>query len=97
MNKDIVRKISETSTAASLEDIKFMREIVQNTAEYYAQRLVDYLKNNTALYAEYSSNSGADLSPSKQAYFSGMVLGNDMQKASRITLRDFLTPDISPY
>lgn len=29
MNKDIVRKISETSTPADLEDIKYMREIVK--------------------------------------------------------------------
>ncbi len=94
MNKDLVRKISETSSPASLEDLKFIRNIVLNTAEYYAQRLVDWLKNNSDKYPEYNSNSGADLSPSKEAYFSGMNLGYDMQ-STRITLRDFLTPDIS--
>ena len=99
MNKDIVRKISETSTAASLEDIVYMREIIKNTAEYYAKRMVDYIKNNTASFPEYSSNSGADLSPTKEAYFSGMNLTDYNQNTtkSNITLRDFLTPDISPY
>jgi hypothetical protein len=94
MNKDIVRKISETSTPASLDDIKYMRNIVVNTAQYYAERLVDYVKNNTDLYPEYNTNSNGDLSPSKEAYFNGMNL-NPVQKSTRITLRDFLTPDIS--
>ena len=94
MNKDLVRKISEQSSPASLEDLKYMRNIVLNTAEYYGQRLVDYLKNNTEKYTEYSSNTGADISPSNEAYFSGMNLGYDSQN-TRITLRDFLTPDFN--
>ena len=97
MNKDIVRKISETSSAASLDDIVYMREITKNIAEYYAKRLVDYITNNTASFPEYSSNSGGDLSPTKEAYFSGMNLANYNQKSTRgsITLNDFLDPDIS--
>ena len=65
MNKDIVRKISEQSTPASLEDIKYIREIVKNTAEYYATRLVDYLCNNNHLFPEYNTNSSGDLAPTK--------------------------------
>tara|TARA_R110002033_G_scaffold134132_1_gene174080 strand:- start:772 stop:1056 length:285 start_codon:yes stop_codon:yes gene_type:complete len=94
MNKDIVRKISETSTPASLEDIKYMRNIIVNTAQFYAERLVEYLKNNTSLFPEFSTNSGADMSPSNEAYFNGMNL-EGLQQSTRITLRDFLTPDIS--
>ena len=89
MNKDIVRKISETSTPASLEDIKYMRNIIQNTAEYYATRMVDYLRNNNDLFTEYSTNSGADLSPTKDTYFSGMNL-DTYEQNNRITIRDFL-------
>tara|TARA_R110000744_G_scaffold5556_1_gene19752 strand:+ start:2986 stop:3546 length:561 start_codon:yes stop_codon:yes gene_type:complete len=89
MNKDIVRKISETSTPASLEDIKYMRNIIQNTAEYYATRLVDYLRHNNHLFAEYSDNTNEDLSPTKDTYFSGMNL-DTYEQNNRITLRDFL-------
>ena len=94
MNKDIVRKISETSTPASLEDIKYMRNIIVNTAQFYAERLVEYLRNNTSLFIEYSNNTGADMSPTSEAYFNGMNL-NTIQKSTKITLNDFLTPDIS--
>lgn len=89
MNKDIVRKISETSTPASLEDIKYMREIVKNTAEYYATRLVDYLCNNNHLFPEYNTNSNGDLAPTKDTYFSGIVL-DQYEQSNRITLRSFL-------
>ena len=89
MNNDIVRKISETSTPASLEDIKYMREIVKNTAEYYATRLVDYLCNNNELFPEYTTNSNGDLAPTKDTYFSGIVL-DKYEQNNRITLRSFL-------
>jgi hypothetical protein len=89
MNKDIVRKISEQSTPASLEDIKYIREIVKNTAEYYATRLVDYLCNNNHLFPEYTTNSNGDLAPTKDTYFSGIVL-DKYEQSNRITLRSFL-------
>jgi len=89
MNKDIVRKISETSSAATLDDIKYLRNIVRDTAEYYATRMVDYISNNTDKYPEYSSNSGGDLSPTKDTYFSGIVLDKYDQKQP-ITINDFL-------
>ena len=74
--------------------IKYMRNIIVNTAQFYAERLVEYLKNNTSLFIEYSNNTGADMSPTSEAYFNGMNL-NTIQKSTRITLNDFLTPDIS--
>ena len=91
MNKDLVRKISEQSSAASLEDLKYLRNIVLNTAEYYAERLVDWLRNNSDKYPEYNSNSGADLSPNKEAYYSGMNIqaGNQGRMVKGLTLRNF--------
>ncbi len=94
MNKDIVRKISETSSPASLEDIKYIRNIVRDTAEFYGERMVEYIRNNTSSYPEYSTNSGADLAPNTQAYYSGMNISKDKQHRG-ITLRDFLTPDLN--
>ena len=93
MNKDIVRKLSETSTGATLEDIKYLRNVVLNTAEFYTKRLVDYLRHNNSSYPEYSTNSVADMSPDKSAYYSNMNL-DKIQRSSRITLNDFLTPDL---
>ena len=96
MNKDIVRKISETSSSASLEDIKYIRNIVLNTAQFYTQRLIDYICNNSANFPEYNTNSNGDMSPSKEGYFNGMNLTPYNPRTSEITINDFLTSDISP-
>jgi len=95
MNKDIVRKISETSSSASLEDIKYIRNIVLNTAQFYTQRLIDYICNNSANFPEYNTNSNGDMSPSKEGYFNGMNLTPYNPRTSDITINDFLTSDIS--
>ena len=94
MNKNIVRKTSETSDNASLDELNYLREVVRNTAEWYTERMIDYLRHNNSSYPEYSTSSGADLSPTTQNYFSGMNLDKPRQRRG-ITLNDFLTPDIS--
>ena len=71
-----------------------MREEIRNTAEFYTERLIDYIKNNTADYPEYSTNSGADVSPDKNSFYSGMNLERDKNGKREITLDDFLTPDL---
>ena len=70
-------------------------EEVRNTAEYYTERLIEHIKNNLASFPEYSTNSGEDISPDREAYYSGMNLERPRQKGTEITLRNFLTPDIS--
>ena len=57
--------------------------------------MIDYVKNNTSSFPEYSTNSGADVSPDSNAYYNGMNLERPMQKGTKLTLRDFLTPDLT--
>lgn len=95
MNKDIVRQTSETSTTAPLEEINFLRNTVLNTAEWYTERLIDYLCENNTLFPEYNTNTGADVRPSKDNYNGGMNLERvDKYQGARITLRDFLDGSI---
>ena len=94
-NGNIYSKTSETGNALSTEEAQHLREEVRNTAEYYTERMIDYVKNNTSSFPEYSTNSGADLSPDSNAYYNGMNLERPMQKGTKLTLRDFLTPDLT--
>jgi hypothetical protein len=94
-NGNIYAKTSETGTALSTEEAQHIREEVRNTAEYYTERLIEHIKNNLASFPEYSTNSGEDISPDREAYYSGMNLERPRQKGTEITLRNFLTPDIS--
>ena len=94
-NGNIFSKTSETGTALSTEEAQHLREEVRNTAEYYTERLIEHLKNNISSFPEYSTNSGEDISPDKNAYYSGVNIERPRQKGTEITLRNFLTPDIS--
>lgn len=90
-NGNIYSKTSETGTALSETEAQHLREEVRNTAEYYTERLIDYIRNNTSSFPEYSTNSGADVSPDANAYYNGMNLERPMQKGTKLTLRDFLS------
>lgn len=95
MNKDIVRKSSDNSSPASLDELNYLRETVRNTAEWYTERIIDYLCENNTLFPEYSTNSGADLDPKTTNYYSGMNLDIVPSRPGKITLDDFLPPDLS--
>ena len=96
MNADIVRKAGENSQSASKDEITFLRDIVRNTAEFYTKRMVDYLRHNSSLFPEYTTNTNEDMSPSKISNTSAMNIESTGKRAGKITLDDFLTPDLKP-
>jgi len=89
-NGNIYSKTSETGNALSTEESQSLREEVSNTAQYYTERLIEYTTNNTGLFPEYSTNSGADVNPDRNAYYNGMNLERPMQQGTRLTLQNFL-------
>jgi len=88
-NGNIYSKTSETGTALSDSEAQHLREEVLNTASYYRERLIDYIRNNTASFPAYSTNTGADVSASTENYYNGMNLEKPRQ-GTRLTLRNFL-------
>ena len=95
-NGNIYAKTSETGTALSTEEANSLREQVRNTAEYFLQRMIDYIKANLSSFPEYSSNSGgSDISPNSDAYYSGINLEIGQEQKRGITIDNFLTPDLS--
>tara|TARA_R110000824_G_scaffold331474_1_gene518146 strand:+ start:588 stop:1175 length:588 start_codon:yes stop_codon:yes gene_type:complete len=67
---------SEQSTAASYEDLKPIMNAAINNAQFYRQRLVDYLCENSTLFPKYLTNTGADLSPETRNYYTGLNVDN---------------------
>ena len=86
---NIYSKTSETGTALSTEEAQQLRNEVLNTAEYYMERMIDYIRNNTSLFPEYSTNTGSDVRPSVENYYSNMNLESPRQ-GTKLTLRNFL-------
>ena len=90
-NGNIYSKTSETGTSLSTEEAQHLREEIRNTAEYYTERMIKYICNNSSSFPEYSTNSGADVDPDKNAYYNGMNLERPMRQGTKLTLRDFLS------
>ena len=75
-NKSVLTKDSENSTATGLEEIKYLRQGIRDTAEYFSQRVTNYLIANQSSFTEYNSNSDLDdIRPNSTSYFSGLYLG----------------------
>mgnify|MGYP006405607795 FL=1 len=89
-NGNIYSKTSETGNSLSTEEAQHLREEVRNTAEYYTERLIDYVTNNTGSFPEYNTNSGSDVNPDQNAYYNGMNLERPMRQGTKLTLRNFL-------
>ena len=94
-NGNLYSKTSETGTALTTEEAQHLREEVKNTGEYFMQRMIDYIKNNISLFPEYNQNSGSDVSPDSNAYYAGMNLERPIQEGTKLTLRNFLTSDLT--
>jgi hypothetical protein len=94
-NGNIYSKTSETGNALSTEESQHLREEVLNTGQYYLERMIDYVTNNLSSFPEYSTNSGADVSPDRNAYYNGMNLERPNGQGTRLTLRNFLTADLT--
>ena len=89
-NGNLYSKTSETGTPLSTEEAQHLREEVLNTASYYRERTIDYIRNNISDFPKYNTNSGADVNPSIENYYSNMNLDMPRQ-GSKLTLRDFLS------
>ena len=94
-NGNIYSKTSETGTALTTEESQSLREEISNTAQYYTERLIEYIRNNTSLFPEYSTNSGADVKADKNAYYNGMNIERPNQQGTKLTLQNFLTPGLN--
>jgi len=95
-NSVVVMGATEQSSSASYDDIKPLMDTATDAAEFYRQRLIDYLRNNSNSFSEYTSNSGADLDPTTRNYYAGINLDVNVPRSNR--LKGFLQgADITIY
>tara|TARA_R100000329_G_scaffold45965_1_gene43104 strand:- start:242 stop:817 length:576 start_codon:yes stop_codon:yes gene_type:complete len=74
VNNSVVTMNSEQGSSVSHSDLKPLISASMDQAEFYRERLIDYISNNTSSFPEYSSNTGADLSPTTANYYAGLNL-----------------------
>lgn len=76
-NKGLQIQNSEQSNPAFKSDVDYICEMEQNKAQWYKQRLVNYLCENGTLFPDYlNPDSGLDvIQPSSNAFKSSIFLG----------------------
>ncbi len=80
-NKTIVQQTSDHSTAATTDNLEYLRQIFRDNAEWYTQRIREQIANNTTAYPEYFTFMGVErIQPKRTVYFSGIYHGNRTQK-----------------
>ena len=87
-NSVVVMGATEQSSSATYEDIKPLMDTATDAAEFYRQRAIDYLRDNSGSFPEYSSNTGADLNPTTRNYYAGLNLDVNVPMSNR--LKSFL-------
>lgn len=75
VDKGVVSGTSEDSSQTSLDELKYLRQSISDTAEFYSKRLLEFLQDNPSMFALYE-NPGVDgMQPNRSnPYFSGLVI-----------------------
>tara|TARA_Y100000361_G_C11142762_1_gene336122 strand:+ start:507 stop:1088 length:582 start_codon:yes stop_codon:yes gene_type:complete len=95
-NAVVVMGATDQSSSATYEDLEPVMNTATDAAEFYRQRAIDYLRDNTSSFPEYSSNSGSDLDPTVNNYFAGIQLEPTTPRSNR--MKSFLQgADITIY
>lgn len=76
LNKSVSSRTADNANPITPSELTLIEQRYRDKAEYYAERLRDYLKENTTLYPLYlNPGSGFDvIHPSNTAFFGGMYL-----------------------
>jgi len=73
-NSGIYTKNPENSTALTKDHVDSLIENARNSAQFYTERFLDYIKNNLSLFPEYQSNTSEDMYPDDVAFSTGWVI-----------------------
>lgn len=91
VNNSVVAMNTEQGNSVTYEELKPLINRTEDIAEFYRQRLIDYLTNNTTLFAEYSTNTGADLNPTTQNYYAGLNLDVQSYNPKQLQIKSVIS------
>ena len=92
MNKSVVKRNSENSNPADLDELFAIADNFKNKAEFYTKRLIKFLEANETTYPLFT-NPGDDvdtLHPYREAYQTGLNLDFDPIKPTSMKYNDSL-------
>lgn len=74
-NKGISKQTSPDSIPAELDELTYLRNNIRDTAQFYGERLVTYLRvgyTNNQMFPEYLQTQIGDIKPATGDYFNGI-------------------------
>lgn len=76
MNKGVMKKSSDNSSPADMSELNVLRDNFKNDAEWYTQRIIDYLCQSNNSYPLYNNPGNAvdTIHPQGYSYSAGMNL-----------------------
>ena len=74
VEKGILNGTSEETSPTTLDEMKYLRESTLDTAEFYNNRMLEFLRQNPGMFPLYTNPTPKDgMRPDKQTpYFSGL-------------------------
>jgi len=90
INNSIVVMGSEQSAAASYEEVKPIINSAREVANWYKERLIEYLCYNNNLYPEYNAGTNEDVLPTSRNYTQGLNLEYSLRKDELRMIRGIL-------
>jgi len=64
-NKGLMTQNGDYSTSADLETVRYVRNEMKQRAEFFAQRVLTYLCENSTDFPEYTSDNSTDMKPNQ--------------------------------
>lgn len=78
VNKGVQRQTDENSNNANMQELHYLEETIKDKADFFSQRLADYLLQNRSDYPEYYRNYQIDeLQPTQNQAFQGVQFDGD--------------------
>jgi hypothetical protein len=85
MNKSVIVGSTEQGQPVGSKDLNYLRNIHENRFSFYAQRLMDYIKNNPSDFPEYFQFTSTDgMAPAKENYYSGLYIDTGRRKLPKV-------------
>lgn len=67
-NGGVFRRTTSDATSLNRDEIALLQSKALEDAQFYKQRLLDYLCHNSSLFPEYSTNTNEDITPKNSNY-----------------------------
>lgn len=84
VEKGIVSGTSEETAATTLDDMKYLRQNAMDLAQFYDERLREYLKDNPGMFPEYTNPGTDGMQPDRgEAYQNQLVTKIPLKRNER--------------